>query len=46
MTITYDINNLTPLILPKGETLDSFTDESSERNAPPLEGLGEVNCSQ
>jgi len=43
MTKTIAGNNLTPLNLPKGETLDSFTDESSERNSPPLEGLGEVN---
>jgi len=40
--MTNDGNNLTPLNLPKGETSDSFTNESSERNSPPLEGLGEV----
>ena len=46
MTKSSDSNKSTPLPEsfrdPKGETSDSFTNESSERVSPPLEGLGEV----
>jgi hypothetical protein len=38
----YPGDNLTPLNLPKRETSDSFSNESSAHHSPPLEGLGEV----